>query len=94
MSVIDIKEGHQPLANEDDSVWIIFNGEIYNYKALRRMLQERGHIFRTHSDTEVIVHLYEEYGEECVKHMRGMFGFVIWDREKEAAVRSERPFRH
>jgi asparagine synthase (glutamine-hydrolysing) len=83
LSVIDLKEGHQPLANEDDSVWIVFNGEIYNYKYLRAELQEKGHQFKTHSDTEVIVHLYEEYGEECVHKMRGMFGFVIWDRRKK-----------
>ncbi|RAV20327.1 asparagine synthase (glutamine-hydrolyzing) [Paenibacillus contaminans] len=82
LSIIDLAEGHQPLCNEDETVWIVFNGEIYNYKALRSMLQEKGHIFRTHSDTEVIVHLYEEYGEACVNHMRGMFGFVIWDRNK------------
>lgn len=83
LSIIDLAEGHQPLANEDDSVWIIFNGEIYNYKELRTMLQDRGHKFKTHSDTEVIVHLYEEFGEECVKYLRGMFGFVIWDRNKK-----------
>ena len=82
LSIIDLAEGHQPLANEDDTVWIVFNGEIYNYKALRESLQARGHVFRTHSDTEVIVHLYEEYGEACVQHLRGMFGFVIWDRRK------------
>jgi len=82
LSIIDLKEGHQPLANEDETVWIVFNGEIYNYKALRSMLIERGHIFKTYCDTEVIVHLYEEYGEDCVKHLRGMFGFVIWDRSK------------
>ncbi|MGX4587345.1 asparagine synthase (glutamine-hydrolyzing) [Paenibacillus chitinolyticus] len=83
LSIIDIAEGHQPLCNEDESVWIIFNGEIYNYKSLRSMLQDRGHVFRTNSDTEVIVHLYEEFGEECVKHLRGMFGFAIWDRRKK-----------
>lgn len=83
LSIIDIKEGHQPLSNEDDSVWIVFNGEIYNYKALREMLQSKGHRFKTHTDTEVIVHLYEEYGEDCVKYLRGMFGFVIWDRNKQ-----------
>ncbi|MFH5181948.1 asparagine synthase (glutamine-hydrolyzing) [Paenibacillus sp. TAB 01] len=83
LSIIDIREGHQPLANEDDTVWIVFNGEIYNYKYLRHTLQEKGHQFKTHSDTEVIVHMYEEYGEDCVKHLRGMFGFVIWDRRKK-----------
>ncbi|MCZ8517494.1 asparagine synthase (glutamine-hydrolyzing) [Paenibacillus filicis] len=83
LSIIDIQEGHQPMANEDDSVWIVFNGEIYNYKYLRDMLQAKGHRFKTHSDTEVIVHLYEEFGEDCVKQLRGMFGFVIWDRRKK-----------
>lgn len=82
LSIIDIKEGHQPLCNEDESVWIVFNGEIYNYKSLRTELLARGHTFKTHCDTEVIVHLYEEYGEDCVKHFRGMFSFVIWDRKK------------
>ncbi|MDF2926922.1 MAG: asnB [Paenibacillaceae bacterium] len=80
LSIIDIKEGHQPLCNEDESVWITFNGEIYNYKTLRSQLTDRGHIFKTHCDTEVIVHLYEEHGEECVKYLRGMFTFAIWDR--------------
>ncbi|MCM3269404.1 asparagine synthase (glutamine-hydrolyzing) [Paenibacillus elgii] len=83
LSIIDLQEGHQPLANEDETVWIAFNGEIYNYKYLRNTLQAKGHQFKTHSDTEVIVHLYEEYGEECVKQLRGMFGFVIWDRRKK-----------
>lgn len=83
LSIIDLQEGHQPLANEDDSVWIVFNGEIYNYKELRKELEEKGHQFRTQSDTETIVHLYEEYGRECVKKLRGMFGFVIWDRRKK-----------
>ena len=82
LSIIDLHEGHQPLANEDESIWIVFNGEIYNYKHLREMLTQKGHRFRTQSDTEVIVHLYEEYGRDCVKHLRGMFGFAIWDRGK------------
>ncbi|MDP5275649.1 asparagine synthase (glutamine-hydrolyzing) [Chengkuizengella axinellae] len=83
LSIIDLKEGHQPLSNEDESVWIIFNGEIYNYKQLRKDLKERGHQFKTNTDTEVIVHLYEEYGEGCVHYLRGMFAFVIWDRNKQ-----------
>ncbi|TBL71539.1 asparagine synthase (glutamine-hydrolyzing) [Paenibacillus thalictri] len=83
LSIIDLKEGHQPMCNEDESVWIVFNGEIYNYKYLRNMLVEKGHQFKTHCDTEVIVHLYEELGEDCVKHLRGMFGFVIWDRKRK-----------
>lgn len=83
LSIIDLKEGHQPLCNEDESVWIVFNGEIYNYQPLRERLLAQGHRFRTHTDTEVIVHLYEEYGEDCVQHLRGMFGFVIWDRNRK-----------
>jgi asparagine synthase (glutamine-hydrolysing) len=83
LSIIDLREGHQPLCNEDETVWIVFNGEIYNYKELRSLLIGRGHEFRTHSDTEVIVHLYEEFGEDCVKQLRGMFGFVIWDRRRK-----------
>jgi asparagine synthase (glutamine-hydrolysing) len=71
--------GHQPLGNEDGSVTIVFNGEIYNHHALRATLQERGHVFRTQSDTEAIVHLYEEYGSACVQHLDGMFAFAIWD---------------
>jgi asparagine synthase (glutamine-hydrolysing) len=82
LSIIDLKEGHQPLCNEDETVWIVFNGEIYNYKPLRAGLESRGHVFRTQTDTEVIVHLYEEYGEQCVQHLRGMFGFAVWDRKK------------
>ncbi len=80
LSIIDLAEGHQPLSNEDETVWIVFNGEIYNYKYLRDMLSGKGHQFKTNTDTEVIVHLYEEYGEDCVRHLRGMFGFAIWDK--------------
>jgi asparagine synthase (glutamine-hydrolysing) len=80
LSIIDVKSGHQPLANENQDVWIVYNGEIYNHAELRADLQARGHRYRTHSDTETIVHLYEEYGRDCVKHLRGMFAFVIWDR--------------
>lgn len=79
LSIIDLSGGHQPLCNEDESVWIIFNGEIYNYQELRQFLIGRGHRFRTNSDTETIVHLYEEFGEACVEKLRGMFGFAIWD---------------
>ena len=83
LSIIDLQEGHQPLCNEDGSIWIVFNGEIYNYKALRRELTEQGHTFRTNTDTEVIVHLYEQYGERCVDKLRGMFGFAIWDGNRK-----------
>ncbi len=79
LSIIDLSGGHQPLSNEDGTVWIVFNGEIYNYQELREYLISKGHIFRTKSDTETIVHLYEEFGEKCVEKLRGMFGFAIWD---------------
>src|ERR1700727_505057 len=82
LSIIDIQTGHQPLSNEDGSVWIVFNGEIYNHLDLRKDLESRGHHYRSKSDTETIVHLYEEYGRECVAHLRGMFAFAIWDRRK------------
>jgi asparagine synthase (glutamine-hydrolysing) len=79
LSIIDLSGGHQPLSNEDGSIWIVFNGEIYNYRELRAELVSKGHIFRTKSDTEVIVHLFEEYGRDCVQKLRGMFSFAIWD---------------
>ncbi|MGB5418133.1 asparagine synthase (glutamine-hydrolyzing) [Algibacter sp.] len=83
LSIIDLHTGHQPLANEDDSIWIVFNGEIYNHVSLREQLIAKGHKFKTGSDTETIVHLYEEYGSDCVKHLRGMFGFAIWDEKNK-----------
>ena len=83
LSIIDVKGGKQPIHNEDESIWIVFNGEIYNFLALRRELEERGHSFYTRSDTEVILHAYEEFGEECVNRLRGMFAFAIWDSEKK-----------
>jgi asparagine synthase (glutamine-hydrolysing) len=79
LSIIDVKTSHQPLANEDSTVWIVYNGEIYNFKELRNFLIDRGHTFKTRGDTEVILHLYEELGEDCVKELRGMFAFAIWD---------------
>ena len=82
LSIIDVKTGHQPLANENQDIWIVFNGEIYNHAELRAAWKRRGTQYRTRSDTETIVHLYEEYGRDCVKHLRGMFAFVIWDRRK------------
>ena len=83
LSIIDLNTGHQPIGNEDGSIQIVFNGEIYNFKALRESLIARGHRFRTASDTETIVHAYEEYGEACVEHFRGMFAFAIWDAGRE-----------
>jgi len=79
LSIVDILGGHQPMCNEERNVWIVFNGEIYNHADLRHDLEKRGHRFASHSDTETIVHLYEEYGEDCVHHLRGMFAFAIWD---------------
>src|SRR5687768_6889553 len=79
LSIIDLAGGHQPVFNEDRSCAIVFNGEIYNYQELRSWLLSRGHVMTTHSDTETIVHLYEELGERCVERLRGMFAFAIWD---------------
>ena len=83
LAVIDIPGGHQPLTNEDETVHLVFNGEIYNFRALRAELEARGHVFKTRSDTEVIVHLYEDYGVDCVEHLRGMFAFALWDAPRE-----------
>src|SRR5215469_2425540 len=80
LSIIDIQTGHQPVSNEDDSIWLVYNGEIYNHQRLRTELESKGHRYRTKSDTETIIHLYEEYGQDCVKHLQGMFAFVIWDK--------------
>jgi asparagine synthase (glutamine-hydrolysing) len=79
LSIIDLDSGHQPISNEEDTIWTVFNGEIYNYVELRQDLKQKGHIFKTKSDTEVIVHLYEEYGDLFVKHLRGMFAIALWD---------------
>jgi asparagine synthase (glutamine-hydrolysing) len=79
LSIVDLSTGQQPLSNEDGSVWVVFNGEIYNHADVRRHLEARGHRYRTRSDTETIVHAYEEWGEECVHQFRGMFAFAIWD---------------
>lgn len=83
LSIIDLNTGHQPLTNEDESIWIVFNGEIYNYRELQENLIKQGHIFRTKSDTETIVHLYEQYGTDCLRFLRGMFAFAIWDNNKK-----------
>ncbi len=79
LSIIDLASGQQPMSNEDQKVWIVFNGEIYNFAELRERLIAKGHIFRTHSDTETIIHAYEEWGEDCPKYLRGMFAFAIYD---------------
>lgn len=84
LSVIDVTGGHQPISNENRSVWVVFNGEIYNYKELREQLEKRNHKFKTLSDTEVIVHLYEDLGKECVRELYGMFAFALWDSREHA----------
>ena len=82
LSIIDIKTGHQPITNEDENLWIVYNGELYNHQELRKDLEARGHRYRTRSDTETIIHLFEEYGRDCVKYLRGMYAFAIWNRRK------------
>ncbi|QDU94282.1 asparagine synthase (glutamine-hydrolyzing) [Lignipirellula cremea] len=86
LSIIDLAGGAQPLANEDDTVWVVFNGEIYNFPELRNRLEGAGHRFRTHSDTETIVHLYEDEGPACFEHLNGMFSIAIWDQNKRRLV--------
>jgi asparagine synthase (glutamine-hydrolysing) len=84
LSIIDLSEsGHQPMCNEDGKIWIVFNGEIYNFQEVRKGLEEKGHLFRSKSDTEVILHAYEEWDVECLKYFRGMFAFAIWDMKRK-----------
>ncbi|HWZ43313.1 MAG TPA: asparagine synthase (glutamine-hydrolyzing) [Candidatus Saccharimonadales bacterium] len=86
LSIIDLSTGHQPIHNEDRSVWVVFNGEIYNFKELRRHLEARGHRFYTNTDSEVLVHLYEDYGSDCVQKLRGMFAFALWDHRRQSLL--------
>src|SRR6266487_5940227 len=91
LSIVDVKAGHQPMTNEDGTLHITFNGEIYNHADFRASLEARGHVYRTHCDTETILHLYEDFGENCVDHLRGMFAFAIWDqRKKELFIARDR----
>jgi asparagine synthase (glutamine-hydrolysing) len=83
LSIIDVEGGHQPIANEQGTVWVTFNGEIYNFRTLRTELEQRGHVFATRTDTEVIVHGYEEWGDDCVTHFNGMFGLAVWDAGRD-----------
>jgi len=94
LSIVDVAGGHQPITNEDGTLWIVFNGEIYNHLALREPLIARGHRYVTHSDTETIIHLYEEYGADCVRHLRGMFAFAIWNRATKTLFIAPRPAGH
>ena len=82
LSIVDLAAGHQPLSNEDDTVWVVFNGEIYNHEEIRPALEASGHRYRTRCDTETIVHAYEEWGDACVEHFRGMFAFALWDARR------------
>ena len=86
LSIIDLETGHQPVTNEDASIWVVLNGEIYNYRQLRSELEQRGHQFSTATDTEVIVHLYEERGDDCIHALRGMFAFAIWDERRRRLI--------
>jgi asparagine synthase (glutamine-hydrolysing) len=86
LRIIDLETGDQPIFNEDRSVVVVHNGEIYNYQELTRELRRKGHAFSTHGDTEVIVHLYEDYGADCVQHLRGMFAFALWDRRRRVLL--------
>ncbi|MDX6270135.1 MAG: hypothetical protein QOD28_1358, partial [Acidobacteriota bacterium] len=91
LSIVDVSAGHQPMTNEDDSLHIVFNGEIYNHAGHRPALEACGHRYRTHCDTETILHLYEEHGARCVEHLRGMFAFAIWDqRRRELFIARDR----
>src|SRR5918995_3130246 len=83
LSIVDLAAGHQPLANENETIWIVFNGEIYNHADVRPGLESAGHRYRTRSDTETIIHAYEEWGDACVERFRGMFAFAIWDSRRQ-----------
>src|SRR6266403_1311694 len=86
LSIIDLEGGHQPMSDLEESVWVVFNGEIYNFPELKRELESFGHVFRTKCDTEVIVHGYKQWGDEVLNHLNGMFGLAIWDARKERLV--------
>ncbi len=86
LSIIDLAGGHQPMSDQEESVWVVFNGEIYNFLELRRELENYGHVFRTRSDTEVIVHGYKQWGDDVLNHLNGMFGLAIWDAREKRLV--------
>src|SRR5207249_4293347 len=91
LSIVDLAGGRQPLSNEDDTMWIVFNGEIYNHLELRAELIGRGHRFKTRCDTEAILHAYEEWGADCASRLRGMFAFAVWnERTQELLLARDR----
>src|ERR1700741_2802589 len=92
LSIIDLAGGHQPMSDAEEAVWIVFNGEIYNFPELRRELESFGYVFRTHSDTEVIIHGYKQWGDEVLNRLNGMFGLAIWDVRKKRLVVARDPF--
>jgi asparagine synthase (glutamine-hydrolysing) len=92
LSIIDLARGHQPMSDQEESVWVVFNGEIYNFPELKTELEARGHIFRTRSDTEVIVHGYKQWGADVFNHLNGMFGVAIWDVKKKKLILARDPF--
>ncbi|MBZ5688644.1 MAG: asparagine synthase (glutamine-hydrolyzing) [Acidobacteriia bacterium] len=92
LSIIDVEGGHQPIANEDRTVWVVLNGEIYNFRELRSELEAKGHVFATRSDTEVIVHGYEEWGDECIARLNGIFAFAVWDSRRQRLLLARDPF--
>jgi len=92
LSIIDLSGGHQPMSDTEESVWVVFNGEIYNFPELKRELQSFGHVFRTNSDTEVIIHGYKQWGDDVLNHLNGMFGLAIWDVHKKRLVVARDPF--
>src|SRR5437879_3435063 len=92
LSIIDLAGGHQPMSDWEESVWVVFNGEIYNFPELRRELEGYGHIFRTNSDTEVIIYGYKQWGDDVLHHLNGMFGLAIWDARTKRLVLARDPF--
>lgn len=92
LSIIDLSGGHQPMSDQEESVWVVFNGEIYNFQKLRQELQGHGHVFRTNSDTEVIVHGYKQWGDEVLNRLNGMFGLAIWDVRQQRLLVARDPF--
>src|ERR1700681_607099 len=92
LSIIDLAAGHQPMSDWEETVWVVFNGEIYNFLELRQELESYGHVFRTKSDTEVIIHGYKQWGEEVLNRLNGMFGLAIWDVLQKRLILARDPF--